>query len=258
MATVIDELRREIHKRGFDTSKGKDGHFRVLHPSGEQVRESNGRPVRFAATPARGKGGGARSLENTVAQLRKVGVLPRPAERGGNTNGDRPKRQELIRRSDVLRPQVQELIQRLGLRQSDVSHFADRRAAALLLPVPSHGQGVLSKFLQGRFLTEANLAWLGGAVDEIREAGGIPEVPAPAATTTEPEPEPVEDPDETDTETEEAEPEGEPESEPTERERLIPTLAFDVMQALYSESIDDERIRELVERVAVMEVKCRG
>ncbi len=235
MATAIDELCREIHKQGYETEKGRDGHFRVLK-DGEPVREPGGKPIRFAGTPTRGK---ARAIANAVGKLRRAGVLPRPAEANGNGNG----RALNGPRSDELRPQLEALMTEYGLRQSDVSAFADLLASVRLQAVPSYGQGVISKFLKGGSLSDPNLAWLGGAIDEIAEAGGIPE-PEPEA---EPEPPPA------------VAPEPAPEPPPAKRDRrerrpAVPSLALDVMQALYAEGRDDKAIRALVERVAELEM----
>lgn len=236
MADQVTELRQRIHKEGYDTRTSLDGHIEVIDPDGNVVRHKSGKPLRFPSTPS-----DTRGMKNAVAQLRDAGVLPRPA-RGRRRDNGRGEAQHIPRTvlkqySDALREEVKTLMVEHDLTQANIYHFADRWAATHGIPVPSFPQGVMSKFLKGGSLNNANYRYFTAAVSAIRRnEGKIPDIPY--VTTTEGEPgasiEVVAE-------------------EPTRLPTKLPTLAFDAMQMIYKEEKDHDAIMALVLEIAKLE-----
>lgn len=232
MADAISELRREIHRRGYDTRKTNDNHYEILTSEGELVRTKKGIPITIPSTP-----GGGRGMNNAVAVLRDAGVLPRPAQSTSPRQIKMKLDQDRLKQyCTVLRGELVALMADYNLRQVDVYQYADHYASQHGLPVPSNPQGVVSKFLKGTNLMNANYQWLSSAVGAIKANEGIP------AMTTDVVPTPPE-------------PKGiEVEGESRVKARKIPSLAFDAMRLMYQTDPNDVEIREVVDRIAALEM----
>jgi len=238
MASEVQQLRDRIHREGYDTRKTPDGHWEVLTPKGDVVRYRGGTPLRFPSTPSDPRG-----LKNAVAQLREAGVLPQPAARvvkRDNGRGEvlKLKRTELKVYSDALRGEVVALMEKGNLTQADIYHFADRWAAEHGIPVPSHPQGVMSKFLSGNMLSNLSYRYMTAAVSAIkRNDGVIPEMER-AIVQEKNEPKEIE------VET----------SNPGYKGPVkLPQLALDTMQMIYKDEKDHDAIMALVQDIARLE-----
>jgi len=243
VATAIDELRREIHKRGYDTERDGKGHYNIFK-DGEIVRTKKGIPLEIPSTPSTHRG-----VNNAVARLRDAGVLPKPAEvKRRNGNGKvKLDRDRLKQYSDALRVEVQTLMRDHKLTQSDISHYADYYASQHGIAVPSFGQGVISKFLKGQYLSNPNYKWLSSAVSAIKaNKGEIPKANETRGLMQK-----------------QADRAGEgikvvtEDPTPTPLPPRLPKLAFDVMQLCYAEEHNDDAIRAIVEEVAKMELNIK-
>jgi hypothetical protein len=180
-------------------------------------------------------------MKNAVSQLRQAGVLPQPAEAKHEDNGRgealKLKRTELKVYSDALRGEVVALMAKGNLTQADIYHFADRWAQAHQIPVPGFPQGVMSKFLKGKTLSNVSYRWLTSAVSAIkRNEGKIPDTPEVVKNETNPKGIEVES------------------DSPRQLPAKLPELAFDVMQTIYKEEKDDDAIMALVLEVAKLEL----
>jgi hypothetical protein len=235
----VDELRREIHKRGFDTERDGKGHYNIFK-DGEIIRTQKGVPLTIPGTPS-----DHRALKNAVSILRDHGVLPKPAEvkANGHRQNVKLKRDRLKQYSDALRGEVVELMKKYGLSQSDISHFADYYAHQHGSHRPTFGQGVLSKFLKGTSLGNENYNWLTQAVSAINAAEGqIPKA------------------DETRGMMSRQKEKAEKGIEVVTEEKVkpmppkLPKLAFEVMQMIYKEEKDDSDVIDLVHKVAKLEL----
>lgn len=233
MADAIAELRREIHRRGYDTRKDNAGHYEVFDAEGKMVRTKRGKPVKIASTPVEGR---SRSLANTVSMLRSAGVLPPPTKvKPRQESKVKLGRDRLAQYSKVLRDELVRLMELYELNQAQVYRYADYYAGQHGMPVPSNPQGVISKFLKGTNLMNKNYQWLSAAVSAIKANEGIPDM-----TTADETPEPQE----TGVEVEGT----------STTPKRIPSLAFDAMRLMYADSPDDAEIREVVEKIARLEL----
>jgi hypothetical protein len=238
MATQIDELRRAIHKEGYDT-RLSGGHYQVFDAEGKPVRhKTSNNPITFASTP-----GGGRSIDNIVATLRRNGVLPTPAAPKPRTNGGKKLgRQRLAQYCSVLRDELKKIMAEADppLRQADVWRYADYYAGQHGLAVPARSEVTISQFLKGGNLNDVNYKWLSAAVSAIKanegkipRSGELQKMPSPKD-----EPKPIEV---------EAE-------DPKPAPNKLPKLAFDLMQAIYNPDKDHDTIRALIDEVARLEL----
>jgi hypothetical protein len=231
MADAVSELRRELHKRGYDT-KREGAHYKVYNGDGNVVRTKKGQPLSLPTTPS-----DRRALNNSISNLRDAGVLPRP--RVVRTQKKVP-RTTLIDQSAELRGELRAAMEEYKLSQAEVSHYADYYAGQHGISVPSFGQGVVSKFLKGTYLSPANYMWLSSALHAIKAEGG--KIPKGEALK-EKIPQPSEDVG--------VEVEGEshvPIKAP------LPDLALETMSMIYREDRDHDAILDLIHRIARLEL----
>jgi hypothetical protein len=243
MADAIAELRREIHKRGFDTRKSNKGHWQVFSAQGDIVRTKKGNSIEFASTP-----GGGRSIANTVAMLRSAGVLPRPTEVKPRKASTKLTKERLSQYSNSLREELKILMQAHDLTQSDVWHYAwyyNAQHPPRLLASEASVQTTVSRFLRGAGLGNEAYTLLSAAVSAIKAANG--DIPRAAEIRTQltasaPQPEQAK--------VVGIEVEGESHAHPTR----LPKLAFEAMQLIYREDKDHDAIMALVATIAKLEL----
>jgi predicted RNA binding protein YcfA (HicA-like mRNA interferase family) len=229
----IEVVRRRLSALGYRTERRRGNHYQVLKPDGEAVRLDSGQPVMLPGTPS-----DSRTMENLEAQLKQAGIdlKQTPTKKG-------PAKE---RRSNILRKQLLSEMEAFNLAQSDVWKLADRLAAAEGRPCPSQPAGMVSEFLKGTSLRDLGYNWLRAAVVAIDAAQGIPaEAPPPAPEPLSPEP-PDEPP----------EPPGvEVEGESTARPVRLPKLAIELMRWIYAQEKDDDRIEQLINEIATLELR---
>jgi hypothetical protein len=244
MADAIAELRREIHKRGFDTRKNNKGHWQVFDAQGDIVRTKKGNSIEFASTP-----GGGRSIANTVAMLRSAGVLPRPTEVKPRKTSTKLTRDRLKQYSDTLREELVQLMKTHDLTQSDVWHYAwyyNTQHPPLLMSSEASAQTTISRFLKGHGLSNSGYAFLSAAISAMKSLNG--DIPRAAEirtrlTASAPQPEQAK--------VVGIEVEGE---SPTRSVAPLPDLAFRTMSMIYREDKDHDAILDLVGEIARLEL----
>lgn len=238
MADNVTELRREIRKEGFDTRKDNKGHWNVFNGDGDIVRNSNGIPLSFSDTPSH-----PNWLNKATAELRRAEVLPRPSRQVG---GKRFKADDP--RTEELRESIKLIIEAYGIRQSQIIEYADTYHAQRKLPVPASPQNQLSRFLKGSGISSVGYKFFKAAADSIISLDGKLPIAEPIPTFV---PTPAPQPEEAKT-VEKPVP-----IKPTDvvvEDVKIPTLAFETMRLLYREDRDEDAIRDLVERIARLEL----
>lgn len=235
MADAINELRRELHKRGYDTRRNQAGHWLVIDPQGEEVRTKKGQPITLPSTPSDHRG-----INNAISTLRNAGVLPRPS-----TSTPVRIRKGMVEPEKVnsLRDELTKVMKGYNLRQTDIIHYGDYYHAQHRLDVPGHPQTLLSSFLKGKSLGAAGYSYVERTLAAIKSLdGNIPRAEELRGRTTVHEPLP---PDEVGVEVE---------GEPRPKSQKLPDLAFDAMRLMYANEKDDTAIREVVERIARLEL----
>ena len=234
MADRVGELRRELHRRGYDTKK--DGHHIKIFKDGDPVRTRKGMPLEIVIT------GDDRSFNNTLSNLRDAGVLPPRIDEEAMKRARGKKkvpRSMLVTQSNDLREELQLVMEEYSLTQADVVHYADYYAGQHNIHIPSYGQGAISKFLKGTYLTAPNYMWLSTALEAIQALDGkIPKGEELKEKMPQKE-----------------EPKGiEVEGTSSHAITRTPDLAFETMQAIYREEKDDDAILDLVQRIAKLEL----
>jgi hypothetical protein len=248
MATIqaeVQDLRTALHKRGYDTKPNGSGHFEVYTPEGKRLVTNNGQTITIPCTPK------ASALRMTVALLRDKGALPPTVKGGGNKVTVRRQEQHLTRvqlkrKTTELRNDVTRLMEEHGLKQTDIYHYADYYAGQHGLPVPANPQGIVSKLLKGQsYLMNEPFKYLRAAVDAIKAANGeIPRAEEIRRMTNG-----------------HVQPKTEPKGievvseDPKPLPPRVPKLAFEVMQAIYTDEKDADAILALVREIAELEVR---
>lgn len=253
MADAINELRRELHKRGYDTKRNTKGHWLVFDEKGNEIRTKRGKPITLPSTPS-----DSRAINNTVAMLRDAGVLPRPTEVKAQHRVAKLKKAELKRYSDTLRSELRRVMVEHRLNQTDVYHYGNWIAeqAGLPHPPPANAQTMLSTFLRGRSLGNESYDYLTRTLSAIKSSDApIPKAAQIRTMMTASAPQPVKDePKEIEVVTDD------PNYKAPPKVVKVPTLAIEVMQAIYRTPVyrpdkDHDTIRDLVERVAKLELE---
>lgn len=251
MADAVTDLRRDLKRRGYETRQNDSGHWEVLK-GGFPVRLENGQRITFPSTPTKG------GMTQTRRSLEKQGLLPKP-ERGGKRNGKRLNKEQLKAKTAILRKELEEVMKDYDLRQVDIYMYADHYAEQHGIAMPANPQGIVSKLVMGKQESMMNdpYVWLNSAIRAIKaEKGNIPRAEAlrARASTQVPAPPPPPGP----------APEGQPEPTGVEVEGRsavvpvrVPSLAIEVMRWIYAETKDDDRIHDLVEELAILELRAK-
>jgi hypothetical protein len=243
MADAINELRRELHKRGYDTRKNTANHYVVFDSQGDEVRTKTGKPITLPSTPS-----DTRALNNVVATLRDAGVLPKPKEVKATHRAAKLKKAQLRQYSDALRVELTTVMRDYRLNQTDVYHYGNWYADqhGLPHPPPANAQTMISTFLRGRSLGNESYDYLTRTISAIKASNGdVPKAAQIRRMMTASEPDTPKD------EPKEIEVVGESKVKVVK----TPQLAFEVMQAIYREDNDPDLILDLVTRVAKLELE---
>ena len=251
MASVqaeVQDLRRKLHERGYDTRQTGSGHFAVYKTNGSPLTTSKGQPITIPSTPSQG------ALNRTIATLRDLGALPKLADQT-RLNKMRARRDEKLNKSQlkektrILRAEMEQVMVDYSLKQADIYHFADWYASQHGIPVPANPQGIVSKLHKGQAsMMNEPYRWLRSAIDAIKAAEGkIPKADEIRAMNGKPQ---------------EARPEPEEsgvgvkvEDRTAVHVATSPKLAIEAMRWIYAEVKDDDRIEQLINEIAKVELR---
>lgn len=248
MADNVSELRREIHKAGFDTRKDNKGHWNIYRSDGEIVRAENGMPLSFSDTPSH-----SNWLNRAVNDLRNANILPKPKE-VMTVETTKLSRSVLAQYSHDLRNELVSMMREYDLTQADVWRYAwyfNNQNPPLLMSSPESAQTMVSRFLNGSNLSNQAYTLMTATMHSIRTLNGaMPRAEQLRTLTTPPAPQP-----------EEAKIVEQP--QPVEfkdvgvkvDEVKIPTLAFEVMRLFYKDDRDEAALIDLVQRIARLELE---
>jgi hypothetical protein len=237
----VQDLRRKLHERGYDTKPTGGGHFQVYKPNGDSLTTSKGQPITIPSTPNSG------ALNRTVAQLRDLGALPKVVVPKKATRR-RLKKDELKAKTAQLRGDMEQVMVDYGLQQTDIYHYANYYAAQNKIPAPGNPQGIVSKLHKGQTsMMNDPYWWLRAAIDAIKAANGrIPRAEEIRAMTNgEKPPAPTPAPKEVGVEVE---------GRSAPKIARSPKLAIEAMRWIYAAEKDDDRIEQLINDIAKVEL----
>jgi len=232
MSDDATTLRRQLEKVGYSYSRKPNGHYALLDPSGEKVRNENGVPLELSGTPS-----DPRWLDNQIAELRRAGIKVHAP-----TNGKRASiavgRERRKQKSAELRARLKTVMHDHGLTQADVYHFGDEYARDSGFAKPGNSQTMISGFLKGSMLMDTAMEYVERVVSAI-EQGGRPRSSAPVPGGLPPA----------------IQVEGESTVKIPPSKPRVPELALELSRWVYSAEKDHERIEELLTEVAQLELR---